>query len=397
MTYLPDEFVVYDLNSGRGVNRRKFARYGELSADRKAHAYYDLEHSGLVLEDALSGRELARIQPVEQWCRYAWAPDGQTLVTTTSRQQGDASSSDRHTFQFWERATGKECLTIRLGPSGADHGLQFSADGRLLAAFGAYGNAAGRLQVWDAATGKELWHCHGAGPATYEQVLSLAPDGKSLITGQDDSTILVWKLPDDLWQRHHPKRAARGEELEKWWAALSGADAPQAYEAVWKFVDAPEDALRFLGPRLKSAEPIPAQSLRRALENLDSNQFFARQAAEKQLTAWQEQAEPALRDALNDKPPLEKRRRIERLLATLPGAVASSELLRSLRAVRVLEYVAAAGSDVTGSANDAPRLAAILLLKKLAGGDPGARLTQEVTAALGRLKTHRDPCWTRSR
>jgi hypothetical protein len=162
-------------------------------------------------------------------------------------------------------------------------------------------------------------------------------------------------------------------------------------------VDVPEDAVGFLAPRLKPAESIAAQSLRQALAKLDSDSFFVRQAAEKQLAGWQELAEPALREALKDKPSLEKRRRIERILATPPAVVRSPEVLRHLRAVRVLEYVAASGSDVTRPANDAPRLAAIGLLKKLAGGDPGARLTQEVTAALGRLKTQRDPCWTPSR
>jgi hypothetical protein len=284
-------------------------------------------------------------------------------------------------------------MTIRLGSLRADRGLQFSADGRLMAAFA----VGGRLQVWDAATGKELWHCQGPGPGTYAQVLLFAPDGKSLITGQDDSTILVWKLPDNLWQRHHPRRSANVEELENWWAALAGADAYKAHEAMWSLVDAAEDAVGFLAPRLKPAESIAAQSLRQALANLDSDQFFLRQAAEKQLAGWQERAEPALRDALKDKPSLEKRLRIERILATPPAVVTSPDVLRHLRAARVLEYVAASGSDVTRPANDAPRLAAIGLLKKLAGGDPDARLTQEVRAALGRLKTQRDPCWTPSR
>src|SRR5262249_7958623 len=152
------------------------------------------------------------------------------------RQQGDRSSSDRH-FQFWERATGKECMTIRLGPLRADRGLQFSADGRLMAAFA----VGGRLQVWDAATGKELWHCQG--PAEPIWVMLFTPDGKSLITGHEDSTILVWKLPDDVWQRHHSKRTAKAKELENWWAALADADASKAYEAIWSLVDAAEDAV----------------------------------------------------------------------------------------------------------------------------------------------------------
>jgi hypothetical protein len=278
-------------------------------------------------------------------------------------------------------------MTIQNGPLRADRGLQFSADGRLLAAFA----AEGRLQVWDAATGKALWHLQGPGPGTYAQVLSFTPDSKSLITGHDDSTILVWKLPADLWQRHHPRRTANAVELENWWAALAGADAYKAHEAIWNLVDAAEDAVGYLAPRLKPAESIAAQSLRQALANLDSNQFPVRQAAEKQLAGWQERAEPALRAALNDKPSLDKSRRIERILATPPAIVTSPDVLRHVRAVRVLEYVAASGSDATRSTIGAPRVAAIGLLKKLAGGDPEARLTNEATAALGRLKTQREP------
>src|SRR5262249_31064158 len=148
--------------------------------------------------------------------------------------------------------------------------------------------------------GKELWHCQG--PAEPTSVMLFAPDGKSLITGHEDSTILVWKLPDDLWQRHHPKRSAKAKELEKWWAALAGADASKAYGAIWSLVDAAEDAVGFLAPRLKPAESIAAQSLRQALAKLDSDRYFDRQAAEKQLAGWQERAEPALRAALKDKP-----------------------------------------------------------------------------------------------
>ena len=359
------------------MKRRKFSRYGELSTDRQTHAYPGQERLGaetMVLEDTLSGRELLRIPQPDQRRTVALAPDAQMLVTTTYRQT--QQGIDQHTFHFWERATGKECLTIRLGEAGQqflNHGMAFSADGRLLAGL----REDHRLQVWDVATGQELWHCQG--PAEPAQVLLFTPDGTSLITGHEDSTILVWKLPENLWRRHHPRRAWTAEELESWWAALAGNDTRQGYQAIWNFVDAPEDAVMLLAPRLKPAEPIPASSLQRALGNLDSNQFRVREAAEKRLASWYERAEPAQRAALEEKPSLEKRRRIERLLARPFALVTSAELLRQLRAVRVLEQVA-------GSGPDAARLAAIDLLKHLAAGDPGARLTNEAKAALERIK-----------
>jgi hypothetical protein len=386
VTYLPDEFVVYDLNSGRVVNRRKFTRYGTLSADRKTLAYEPLALPGtntMVLEETFSGRELLRIpQPDSQSYGYALAPDVQTLVTTTFNQTQQIF--ERHAFHFWERATGKECLTISLPQVGAEclnRCLQFSPDGRLLAAF----RGDDTLHVWEAATGKELWHCLARGMYHLYPVLSFTPDSKSLITGHDDSTILVWKLPDNLWQRQHPKRAASPQELEQWWAALAGDDASKAYEAIWNFVDAAEDAVRILAQRLKPAEATAMQSVRQAVANLDSDRFAVREAAEKELTAWRERAELALRAALQNKPSLEQRRRIERVLATFPAVVTSPEVLRYFRAVRVLQYVASPGADAAPGP-DATQLGAIDILKKLAAGDPQARLTQEAKAALRRLK-----------
>jgi hypothetical protein len=356
-------------------------RYGELSTDRKILAYEPVELPGtpgtMVLEDTLSGRELLRIPQPDSSGGYALAPDAQTLVTTTYHQT--QQQLDRHTFHFWERATGKECLAIALEPKLWSYERQFSPDGRLLAAL----RMDGMLQIWDVATGKELWQCQARAIYPFHRVMLFTPDGKSLVTGHDDGTILVWKLPDDLWQRHHPKRAASTEDLEKWWAELAGADASKAHEAIWNFVDA-EDAVRILASRLRPAETNVIRSVRQALANLDNDKFSVREAAEKELAAWQERAEPALRAALKERPSLEKHRRIERVLATFPAVVTSSEVLRRLRAVRVLEYVASSGADADPVA-DAPRLAAVDLLKKLATGDPDARLTQEAKRSLERL------------
>lgn len=177
---LPDELVVYDLNSGRVVSRRKFIRYGTLSTDRKSLAYVLGSPSlTMILEDTLSGRELLRIpQPDSRFEGYAWAPDAQTLVTETYRQE-IGQTFDPHAFHFWERATGKECLAIPLGHAGAQcltYRRQFSADGRLLAAI----RGDNMLQVWDAATGEELWHCQTRAMSPFHRVLLFPTASRSL-------------------------------------------------------------------------------------------------------------------------------------------------------------------------------------------------------------------------
>jgi hypothetical protein len=75
--------------------------------------------------------------------------------------------------------------------------------------------------------------------------------------------------------------------------------------------------------------------------------------------------------ALAAKPPLEVRRRIEKVLAKLDGPVADPWRLRELRAVEVLEHV---------GTPDARHV-----LKTLAAGVPEARMTQEASASLERL------------
>jgi hypothetical protein len=82
------------------------------------------------------------------------------------------------------------------------------------------------------------------------------------------------------------------------------------------------------------------------------------------------EVEPTLRQALANKPSIEARRRLERIL-TGPRLVPAPEVLRSLRALQILEAI-----------GDEP---ARRVLRRLAEGAPGSRLTREARAALDRL------------
>src|SRR5262249_4712608 len=99
--------------------------------------------------------------------------------------------------------------------------------------------------------------------------------------------------------------------------------------------------------------------------------FTARNKATAELEKLADLAEPALRKVLAGQPPLEVRRRAALLLARLQEPITSAELLRSLRALEVLEHLG------TKPARE--------LLATLAEGGPEARLTQEAQAAMKRL------------
>src|SRR5439155_11591456 len=124
----------------------------------------------------------------------------------------------------------------------------------------------------------------------------------------------------------------------------------------------PRQAVPLLSERLRPAPAVPADGLRQLLSDLNSSQVRKQQAATKQLADLEEEAEPAMQDALKSNPSPEQRQRIEPLLVG-PRVVRSPEKLRALRAIEVLEQC------------NLPE--ARQLLRTLAQGSAAARLTQE--------------------
>jgi hypothetical protein len=116
-----------------------------------------------------------------------------------------------------------------------------------------------------------------------------------------------------------------------------------------------------------------AEKLKGWIKDLDSDDFTKREQATAELAKLGDLAEPALKKALADRPPLEARKRIERLLDNLPTEEpTSAEELCGLRAVELLERLAQPEADK--------------LLQALSEGAAGARLTREARAALERRR-----------
>lgn len=118
---------------------------------------------------------------------------------------------------------------------------------------------------------------------------------------------------------------------------------------------------------------VDTRTISQLVADLDSDRFETRQHASEQLEKLAELAEPALHRALQDKPPLERRQRIDQLLEKLAVQrdTPSPERLRMLRALEALEQM---------QTPDARRA-----LEEYAKGAAAADLTQEANAALGRL------------
>jgi WD40 repeat protein len=149
--------------------------------------------SELVLWEVKTGRQrLTLPQPDLLEAVPAFAPDGHTLVTATGKVRGfEAAPSEAHTLRVWELASGKERLTIRPGDTGWESRFEqiaFAPGGRSFAT----ARADRTVQLWDAASGKELLRRTGCDAAV--RCLAFSADGRLLATGHADGTALVWDL-----------------------------------------------------------------------------------------------------------------------------------------------------------------------------------------------------------
>ncbi|MGO8926024.1 MAG: protein kinase domain-containing protein [Limisphaerales bacterium] len=127
----------------------------------------------------------------------AFSPDGQRIL----------SGSWDGTAKVWEAASSKELLTLTghsieiasaaLSPYPKGHvarvfSAAFSPDGRQIVT----GSSDGTAEVWDAASGRELFPLKGHS----EWIISVAfsPDGQRIVTGSVDKTAKVWKAASGM-------------------------------------------------------------------------------------------------------------------------------------------------------------------------------------------------------
>jgi tetratricopeptide (TPR) repeat protein len=185
--------------------------------------------------------------------------------------------------------------------------------------------------------------------------------------------ILARSLEDKHDSRVLLPRQLQTGELESYWTDLATGNPAQARRAISKLVAAPQETVPCLRNRLKPAPLADRGKIQRWIRELDSDSFTVRQAATKELAMIGEQVQIAIREALKGEKPLESRRRLEQILNTLPDD-SGPDTMRTVRAVMVLEKI---GSPEAQG-----------VLECLAGGAPGARVTEAAKEALERLAQH---------
>jgi RNA polymerase sigma factor (sigma-70 family) len=241
--------------------------------------------------------------------------------------------------------------------------LAFSTDGRYLA----MAKDTPTIYLWDMLAGREVGQLKGHEGSVVS--LLFAPDGKHLFSGGTDTTALTWDLTRLTQPAAAPSTGLEPPTLDALWADLASQDAGRGFDAMCQLSAFPSQAVTLLQEHLHPAVQPDPKRLVQLLGNLESDRLEQRRQAEAEFLGLGEWAEPVLRKALADEPPLGLRQRLERLRDKL--RVPALEQVRALRAVELLELL---GSP------DARQL-----LQGLASGEPDSRLTREAKKTLERL------------
>jgi WD40 repeat protein len=308
-------------------------------------------NSTIRLYDPATGKELRRLQGHS----HTFSPDGRLLASTVGGVTlAFSDGMTKRTNHLWDVATGKQLWVEDEGASPSWD--VFAPDGRSFL----HTDLNTPLVVYESASGKALLRF--SQPGSYWTDEAFSPDAQRLATGHNDGTAYIWDLTPQGWQA--PTAKATPEQLQQFWIDLAGEDAPRAHRAVYTLAHHRAAALAFLRERLKPVPMDYADRLRQRIADLDNDAFRKRELAVRELTRLGPDAVLPLHAALDAKPSVEAKKRIEALLKELhPWYIKDPETLRTVRAIWVLQRMAT----------------------------PEARITQEAQAALRFLDRNRKP------
>ena len=185
------------------------------------------------------------------------------------------------------------------------------------------------------------------------------------MTAAADNTVLTW----DLGYLGKEKPAVMKQE--DLWNALAGEDSAKAYTAILQMLTTPKETTELIAGRLKPMVKLDGKQIEQFVADLDSEEFAVRKAAGIELQKLGEIAEPYLKKALENKPPLEVKQRIEELLNKIELSAVTGDQLRGSRCIELLEKLATPESKTA--------------LDQLAKGPEGDKFTKWARESLARM------------
>jgi RNA polymerase sigma factor (sigma-70 family) len=307
-------------------------------------------------------------------CHYsgvmAYSPDGKTLVLLGKDQKLqflDAAAKDvlRETEQLWQYpgtvgfasdektlfggstdgssvlqdgrdghrlrwVTVSRAMAADPRPGGIPHPT-LSPDGRVMATT-ELATAGGAVRLVEVSSGK-IRRTLAGGQADVTSV-AFTPDGRKLVAGSSDSTVLVWDLESPPVDEKALPAEPTGAELDGLWQDLAGEDAVKAWRAVRALAAAPAKAVPVLKKNFKTLDEKLVQD---KIALLGSDEFAVRKRAEEDLERLGSFARPALQKLKESNPGADVAKRLEKLLAPRDDYALPVEEVVAYRVVEVLE------------------------------------------------------------
>jgi hypothetical protein len=274
------------------------------------------------------------------------------LAYTNAGGQPDA----RHRATVWDVASGKVLARVAQGGDGGY--IALSPDGRLVAVSASW---KGDVRVYEVASGSERFVFTHEGEVTG---LAFAPDGRTLAVASKEAPVYLWDVTGD---RTGKPLAWEQTSADQVWNDLASKDAARALLAIRLLRANPEKAVVLLKERTKLLPP-DAETVKKLLADLGSNDPQTREKATDALAGLGESARPALVAEAKRTDSAEAKARLTELLGRLDAA--NPGRFRLIRAVEALEGIATPEAQA--------------LLELWVGGSAGAILAAEAKAALAR-------------
>ena len=361
------------------------------------------------LLDGRRVREFKDLRGELQW--EAFSPNGDKLAAV-NRNYGNAGNDQGLDLHIWDLSNGELKGTFRksglaggqcafcgnrlvaflfgdnsLRVINADNGKEMygfainnpfstaapvpSPDGRLIAMAYSKGGGTAAIEVWDLTAG--TLRTRFSGHAGRVNAMAFSPDGNTLATGADDTTILLWDLT--AGNRDARPLELEEKELRALWESLAEREATKANPAIHRLARSPKAILAVIQKELKPvARPkVEAKQIAAWIADLESEDFNTRKTAEKELSALGTEAKAALEAALKNQPTADLKIRLSELIRKLELSGPPPEAIRPLRCVEILERIATAEAKA--------------ILKNFAEGKPGDHVAESAKAALARLNS----------
>jgi WD40 repeat protein len=242
------ELMLWDLTTGKRLAKNR--------TEGRMFSAFALNHAGDLLVapvsfarkedewrfmDPLTGKKIDGLTGPKGRSWVAFAPDGKALL-----------AGDRAGVEWWDPAAGKLIRRFE-GVAAGHYSLQetparLTPDGKVLVAHNGYA-----VLRWDAETGKALFPEQDIGHGSYVNGVGFSPDGKLVATRAGDSRLCVWDAGTgkELW--HAPAQWTHSPHIDfspdskflyvggPKWAEATKYDAATG-KAVRKFTTDPKEA-----------------------------------------------------------------------------------------------------------------------------------------------------------